>query len=306
MKPISRTFPKKAIAQRWMLNTEADIAAGEYKEDEQQFGELVKRYLIEIGKIKPMGRTKANVLESLRASLGHHKLKDLTTPTLTAYAVERAVAPSTAMQDMIYIGVVLTTAESMWGAQPKMDEYRKAMVTLKKLGVIAEAQHRDRRVSDNEIRKILSYCSTGFPMADLVWFAVHTAMRCGEQMRIRWDDLGDEGRSILIRQRKHPKQKRDQRVPLLPEAAEILHRQPRIAEQVFPYEGRSVTAAFRRARKRAGLEDLRWHDLRHEGCSRLFERGLDTMTVSLFSGHRDINMLKRYTHLNASQILDSL
>ena len=245
-------------------------------------------------------------LEAIRERLGGFKLKDLTTPVLTKYALDRSVAPSTVMQDMIYIGVVLDTAEAMWDAQPNMTDYKNAMKVLKREGIIAESNHRDRRVSDEEIRTIAETCNDYFPMADLMSFAVHTAMRRGEQFALLWDDIGDEGRSILVRQRKHPKKKRDERVPLLPEAREIISRQPRISDKIFPQDGKSVSNAFWKARVKANIEDVRWHDLRHEGCTRLFERGFDMSAVSLFSGHRDMNMLKRYTHRSAVQVLESL
>ena len=306
MKPISKTFIKKADAKNWMTDTESDIQSGRYTQDDSNFGGLIRRYINEIGRIKPIGRTKGNTLDALRRSLGHFNLDELDSPTLTNYAIERGVAPSTVMQDFIYIGVVLDTAQSMWEVQPRMDDYKKAMKILKKLGVIAESNHRDRRVSDEEMQIIAETCNDFFPMADLMSFAVNTAMRQGEQFGLLWSDLGDEGRSILIRQRKHPKKKRDERVPLLPEAQEIISRQPRISEKIFPQNGKSVSHAFWKARLKAGIDDVRWHDLRHEGCTRLFERGLDMSAVSLFSGHKDMNMLKRYTHRSAGQVLDSL
>lgn len=304
--PISKTFPKKAIAQRWMIETEAKIASGQYKHDDARFGDLIRRYLIEIGRIKPFGRSKRKLLEKLESTIGDVKLNQMSTQMLTNYAVERTAGPATVMQDMIYIGVVLQTAESLWGAQPHLDEYKKAMHALKKLGVISEAKERDRRVSDEEVDIILAHMQSTLPMYDLVWFSIYTAMRNGEVFRIRWDDLRNDGRTVVIRERKHPTHKRDQEVPLLPEAKAIIERQPKIDDRIFPYKGRSVSHAWQKARNAAGLRDIRWHDLRHEGVSRLFERGLDMMTVAVFSGHRDINMLRRYTHLNAVQILDSL
>jgi integrase len=129
-------------------------------------------------------------------------------------------------------------------------------------------------------------------------------MRRGEVLGMTWDELGDDGRTVGL-WRKHPEGKRYARVPLLKEAAEIIQRQPKTAAKIFPYKGETVSAAFQRSRNRIGL-DVRWHDLRHEGCSRLFERGLDAMTVALFSGHRDINMLRRYTHLDASQVVAAI
>lgn len=306
MKPISKTFHRKQDAKKWMTDTESDIQSGRYANDDSNFGGLIRRYLNEVNRIKPISKSKEHCLEALRRSLGHFKLNELDSPTLTTFAVERGVAPATVMQDFIYIGVVLDTAESMWEAQPRMDEFKKAKKVLRKLGVIAESEQRDRRVSDEEMRIIAETSNDFFPMAELMRFAVLTAMRRGEQFGIRWDDIRDDGRSIIIRQRKHPKKKRDELVPLLPEAQEIIQRQPKISEKIFPQNGKSVSTTFKREGRKAGIEDVRWHDLRHEGCTRLFELGFDMSAVSLFSGHKDMNSLKRYTHRSAVQVLDSL
>lgn len=305
-KTVTRTFPKKALAQQFAQYVESEMASSKWREDSQCFGPIIDRYIKEINPVRPIGRSKMAVLLRLKEELGDVPLKELTTQRLNSYAVHRNAAGPTIMADMIYIGVVLQTADSMWGAQPKLDEYKRSMVALKKLGVISESRERDRRVSDKEIETILAHARTNFPLRDLVWFSVFTAMRLGEVMRLRWADLSEDGRTIIIRERKHPRQKRDQRVPLLPESVEIMQRQPRTSEFIFPYDKQSVSTAFQRARDAAGIEDVRWHDLRHEGVSRLFERGLDMMTVAVFSGHRDINMLRRYTHLNAEKILDAL
>lgn len=303
MPAISKTFPKKALAQAWMTETEANIAKGNYREDQMNFGRCVDKYIDEYG---PFGDTKQGVLRLVQRNLGHHSLKDLKSSTLISYANVRAktAQASTVQQDMIYVGVVLKAAEAAWDCKPKIDEYEKAMHFLKSKQVIAESNERERRVTDSEIDLILQHADTRLPLADLIRFSVLTAMRRGEVLSMTWDELGDEGRSIGL-WRKHPEGKRYSRVPLLQEAADIIQRQPRTDARIFPYNPETVSAAFQRSRNRIGL-DVRWHDLRHEGCSRLFELGLDAMTVALFSGHRDINMLRRYTHLNATQVLERL
>jgi integrase len=134
-------------------------------------------------------------------------------------------------------------------------------------------------------------------------------MRVGEVGALRWKDLSKDGKSIIIRQRKHPRKKRDEVVPLVPEARDIIARQPISIESpdlIFPQNARSITSAFRKGRERSTVEDLRYHDLRHEAISRLFELGFDSMVVATFSGHRDINMLRRYTHINANKVLQIL
>ena len=84
----------------------------------------------------------------------------------------------------------------------------------------------------------------------------------------------------------------------LPEpAAKIVDAQPKTAPQIFPYNGDAISAAFTRACKVLDIEDLHFHDLRHEGVSRLFEMGLNIPLVAAVSGHRSWSSLKRYTHV---------
>jgi integrase len=68
----------------------------------------------------------------------------------------------------------------------------------------------------------------------------------------------------------------------------------------------AVRLAWERLRKRAGIEDLHFHDLRHEAISRFFERGLSVAEVALISGHRDVRQLFRYTHLRAENLVGKL
>lgn len=308
---ISKSFKKKALAKAWMAATENAMDTDSFREDKTLFKTMIDRYVSEIGSIKPFGRTKRYVIDALRVEIGHYELKELTSDVLMDFALRRRLncCPSTVKMDMQYIGVVLSTAENMWGLKPKFDEYRKAMDNCANLQVIASSDERDRRCPDEEINEILNHVSSELPVAEWVAFSLATAMRVGEVGALRWKDLSKDGKSIIIRQRKHPRKKRDEVVPLVPEAREIISRQPisiGSPDLIFPHNARSITSAFRKGRERSSVEDLRYHDLRHEAISRLFELGFDSMVVATFSGHRDINMLRRYTHINANKVLKML
>jgi len=307
-KTISKTFTKKAIAQAWAIKKEAEIERGEFCNDYTNVGSLIKRYIVEVGKYNPIGSSKMCSLEMLRRELGHLKLKDLDGDLLYNFAVARNVKPCTLQSDMGYLGAVLSIAESLWNMKPNLKEYKRCMNNLQRFGLVGASDERDRRVSDFELTEILNNVNSRLAVSlhDVVWFAVHTAMRRGEICSLRWEDLREDGKSIIVRSRKHPRKKRDQLVPLLPKAREIICRQARNSVYIFPVKPRSVSAAFTRAKDKTDIEDLRFHDLRHEGISRLFELGLDSMVVAVFSGHRDINMLRRYTHINANKILKML
>lgn len=322
---ITKTFIKKTQAQDWLNKTEAQLVSGTYREDKQNFGGLIDKYIKEINPIKPIGRSKMYNLLSIQRDLGDYQLKELNAEVFQKYALNRGACPSTIKSDFSYIGVVLHTAESLWGCKPKFDEYKRALDSLNRLGVIASSNERERRVTDAEIETLLASANTTLPLEDIVRFAVATSMRASEITNLRWSELSEDCKSVVIRERKHPKKKKDEIVPLMPAATEIITRQPRTADTtlipvgtkrvrervpacdlIFPYNIKSITTAFQRAVKKCGLQDLRFHDLRHEGISRLFELGLDSMVVATFSGHRDINMLRRYTHINANKVLKML
>ena len=96
------------------------------------------------------------------------------------------------------------------------------------------------------------------------------------------------------------------RVPLTDRAVQILTSLRREGGLVFPVTSKALQIAWRRLARRAGIEDLRFHDLRHEAISRLFERGLNVPEVAVMSGHRDPRMLFRYTHPRPEDIARKL
>jgi integrase len=138
-------------------------------------------------------------------------------------------------------------------------------------------------------------------------------MRQEEITRILWKDIDVTGRTVVVRDRKDPREKigNDQKVPLIDstgyDAWALLEEQKPFAgksDRVFPYNGRSVGTAFRRACRELKIIDLHFHDLRHEATSRLFEAGFLIQQVALVTGHKDWKMLKRYTNLRPEQIYE--
>lgn len=102
---------------------------------------------------------------------------------------------------------------------------------------------------------------------------------------------------------------RPRTIPLRDSAIEILKRQAvgkGKDDRLFPLSANAFRLAWERLKRRAGIQDLRFHDLRHEAISRFFEDGLSLPEVALISGHRDPRQLFRYTHLEASKIAAKL
>lgn len=307
LKPISKTFKTKALAQRWADKTEYEIGEGMLTAapDRATVADTVDKYIARMAQIgKPVAHKKELLLNRISAQIGEKRLDELTTDFLVNWVSDmKDLVPSTRLGYVIGFRTVLTTAETLWDANPNLKAFEKASAFLRKHGIIDESEERDRRVSDAEVEALLAVMTAPrLPYRDIFYFQLHSAFRISETCRIRWDDLHEEDRTVLIRQRKDPKKKRDEVAPLLDAAWEIIQRQPKTSEFIFPYEPNTISHAFADYAEAAKIEDIRLHDLRHEAVSRLFEMGFVITEVKLFSGHKDLKMLQRYTHLRPKDI----
>jgi integrase len=206
---------------------------------------------------------------------------------------------------------VLRVARQLWSWDVPLQATIDARAALAGVNLTGRSSERDRIVTDAEIDKIVKHfdsVKSGIPYADLVRFAIGSAMRLGEICRLRWEDFDEVNRVILIRDRKDPKRKigNHQLVPLLNrtgfDAYEILKRQPRNGPRVFALDGKTVSSMFPRHMRRLGIRDCHFHDLRHTAVSKLFASGLTVPQVALISGHKSWEQLRRYTHISAADL----
>jgi integrase len=143
-------------------------------------------------------------------------------------------------------------------------------------------------------------------MGQVVRFALETAMRRGELAGMTWDMVDLKKRTVTLPETKNG-QKRI--VPLSSVAATILKDRlstRRIDGEVWNIGLDAISQDFAKACHKAGISDLHFHDLRHEATSRLFEKGFDTMEVRTITGHKTLQMLARYTHLRAEDLVERL
>lgn len=142
----------------------------------------------------------------------------------------------------------------------------------------------------------------GGEIADIIAFALETAMRRSEIVSMRWEHVNLKTRTVLLPTTKTGEPRR---VPLSRRALRILAARPRGIGPVWTMRP-GVSQAFERVCRKAGIKGLRFHDLRHEATSRLFEKGLNTMEAAAVTGHKTLVMLKRYTHLRAEDLAEKL
>ena len=130
-------------------------------------------------------------------------------------------------------------------------------------------------------------------------------MRQGELIRLRWEHIDLNRRTAHLPDTKNGESRT---VPLSTTAIRVLHALHRsLHGKVFPgVTTEAIKHAYIRAVRRAGIENLRFHDLRHEATTRLFEKGLNIMEVASITGHKDLRMLRRYTHLKAEDLARKL
>ena len=313
----SQTFARKQAAQAWVRKREVELDQRGAIERANRIGgtvkEMIERYLLEMAKARPLGKTKIGTLNAISESyLGQVKDQDINCQTLVEYAVWRmspeggGVLPQTAGNDLAHLGAVLSTARPAWGYAVDPHAMSDARKVLRKLGYNMRSRERDRRPTLGELNTlmahfegILAYRPSSINMLKMVAFALFSTRRQEEITRIKWADLDEEGARVLVRDMKNPGQKigNDVWCHLPPEALAIVKTMPKALDEIFPYSAESISASWTRACKFLGIEDLHFHDLRHDGVSRLFEMDWDIPRVASVSGHRDWNSMRRYTHL---------
>lgn len=312
----AKTFAHRVAAERWARSREVALDnPGELLRTqlgEQTLKSLIRWYIDDFREISKWQRTKQAQLEFLeRHPIGAANVLTMTAATLVDHVRlrrSRGAGPATVSNDLTWIGVVLRAAKSVKQIPIRPEIVDEARTACRELRLIAKSRRRDRRPTQEELTKLEQYFGRHdrrgeIPMVDIMWFAIESARRESEICRLQAEDNNPQERTGLVRDAKHPtsKQGNHRRFKYTPEAWTIVQRQPHRSGYVFPYNPRSVCAAFTRACKVLGIVDLHFHDLRHEGTSRLFERGYQIHEVALFTLHDSWNELKRYANLRPGQ-----
>lgn len=313
----SETFDRKGLAQEWMRRREAELdgqrARGELTGHRQTLGELVTWYIAEVAPTARWGRTKATDLARLKTyAIASQRATEIARADYIAHVEKRrqeGAGPATAGNDLVWIGQVLKSARASLGVPVDLSRLVDARHELRTRKTIAKSRQRKRRLSSDEETRLHAYFVSRdgraeIPMDAVFRFALATARRQEEITRLRWDDLDEAQGVAVLRDVKHPTHKigNDKTFRMLSDAWSIVNERPRTALEVFPYNHRSISAAFTRACKVLGIADLRFHDLRHEATSRLFERGYSIQEVVQFTLHESWATLQRYTHLRPENV----
>jgi len=307
----TQTFRRKTDAKRWVTDIEAAIRDGRhFKTSEAKrhtVEELIDRYVRDVLPTKPRSvHCQAGQLKWWRTQLGDYLLSDAT-PALIAEArdtLSKGIthrkmprSPATVNRYLAVLSHAFTIATKEWG----WVEYNPVM----KVRRLPEPQGRVRFLSDDERERLLQACreSVNEQLYTIVVLALSTGMRQGEILGLIWDDVSLEAGRFTL----HDTKNKERRVvPVMGHALEVMREYAKVrridTSLVFPGSvvGKpvDVRAPWERAIQAAGIEDFRFHDLRHSAASYLAMNGATPSELAAVLGHKTLQMVKRYAHLS--------
>ena len=303
----SQTFDRKPAAQAWLKKRETELAqpGALTKATDPLLKDVIDQYNLE--KQKEHGKTKTQVLNTIKtADIGGLHCSEINSQELVKFCQTIDAQPSTRGNYMSHLASIFSVAKPAWGYPLEKQAIDDARVVLDKMGLIGRSKQRTRRPTLEELDKLMTHYTVAetkrknaIPMTRLLLFAIFSTRRQEEICRLEWNDLNKVNSEIIVRDMKNPGETigNDVRTTLTPEALQLIELQPNTNGPIWPYNAESVSASFTRACVILGNENLHFHDLRHEGISRLFELGWNIPLVASVSGHRSWMSLKRYTHL---------
>ena len=305
---VSRTFSSRDAAKKWIKATETDMERGEFRPKvDMTVGELIKRFERDVAPKHKASRSTIVRCRNLRRHIGSVPMTKLTPADLASYRDKRLqlVKPNTLKHELGVLSSVINTAIIDWGIPIPSNPVQ--LVRLPKYD-----DRRSRRLERGEEEKLLESADPMFRR--LIIVAIETAMRKGEIFRIRQSHIDYRRQTLFIPTTKTDKPRT---IALSTRAVKALKDQIRSTGQgnvvelvhdplVFKFGVGLYRYRVDKIRKATGMLDWRFHDLRHEATSRLFEKGLNMMEVASITGHEDLKMLKRYTHIKPESLVARL
>ncbi|RFP11423.1 MULTISPECIES: tyrosine-type recombinase/integrase [unclassified Duganella] len=302
-----KSFSSKAEAQAWSRAIEAAMDQGAYQATHSArnilLSDLLQRYGEEVSPTKRSEKRERQTIQFiLRHKMAAYSMEKLTPAVVASYRDERlkTVAPATIIRELSILSSVISHARKEWGLptanpcalvrKPSTPQGRTRLLTVdEEARLIAELQPVRRRSPW---------------MAPLVLLALETAMRRGELLSMRWENVNLQAQTVLLPMTKNGTARV---VPFSRKAVAVLLTLP-YAETgpVFPLSYMVVNNCFVDACKRAKIVNLHFHDLRHTATSKLAEKLPNVIELAAVTGHQTIQMLKRYYHPKAEVLAQKL
>lgn len=294
----ARSFSTKQESRDWAARQEYLISLGEGTASCCELRDVFMRYSIEVSPTKRGARWEQIRLQRFcKDRLADILLKDLKAADFADWRDRRLlqVAPGSVKREMVLMSGVITMARREWSLIDKspMSDVRKP----------SSPPPRDRRVSKAEIEQLVSAAGGDLEKMSAraihaFRFAVETAMRAGEIVGLEWRYTDIKKRVAHLPRSKNGTS-RD--VPLSSSAIGLLEELPETDGPCFGLSSGQLDALFRKVRDKAGIENLHFHDSRHEAITRLAHK-LDVLSLARMVGHKDIRMLQVYYNETAEEL----
>lgn len=300
----------KRLAEAILGKIKAEIVEGRYfevlEERKRTFDELMDRFLSEHVVKRASKRAYHGFVKRLRAFFGGRTLAEITPRTIAEYKTHRyamGVKPATINRELAAMKKAFNLAMKEW-------EWCRSNPVCR-VSMERENNKRDRWLTEEEEHRLLA-CS--LPWAREVFlFALHTGMRLGEILALTWAGVDLFRRCVTVFRSKNGKRRTipvNQTVlDLLKERARVrsLQTQTIFHSQAFtPVDANNLRRAFRSSCRKARIDDLHFHDLRHTFATRLVQAGVDLYKVQRLLGHKSPIMTQRYAHHYPESLRDGV
>ena len=291
----SKTFFHLKDAQRWGKLMESRINLGqefEVLDKTLLLADLLNRYLQEVTPLKKgFDREVLRIKRLLREPISQRKVYQLKTRDFVEYKNKRLPDGNRACKyDLALLHHLYNVAIKQWS-------YPIPFNPLANVPKPRCNPPRERRLSDNELKYILNEPFRNPNIINIIELAIETGLRRSEILKIKPENIETDIIYLPDSKNGYPR-----KVPLTNKAKDILNR----STLPYPVSANALRLCWSRMLKRGGIENLHFHDLRHEAISRFFEKGLSIPEVSMISGHRDVRQLIRYTHLKVENLAQKI
>ncbi len=311
----AQTFLRKLDAQAWAVEHERAIEGGSSAGVIQPpaamtLNDVIDAYVRQV----PLSKAGDHSMQQIGRTIGKTPLRSFNAVRVQDWIAERQASGLVASSIVRHLGRLSQMLH--WARDVRNIDINPELVLEARRKFLrhtpANTRLRDRIPTPEELERLRQYFREEFrgaaPMDQIMDFALVTAMRVGEICRISFEDVNREQKTVLIRDRKDPKQKigNNQIVPLLPAAMRIVEARWEVLGgkgRIFPYRAPYVSETWYHSTRKLQIDDLTFHDLRHAAITELFRKGLGIPEVALVSGHRSWRELKRYTQLTANDVL---
>ena len=306
----SKTFKTKHAAKAWGTKTQGEMDDHKFIDTRESRSVLMENIIDDlIYSFERFGLAiagpKLGQLHQLKKYFTGVSIHDLTFDDVLDFAAHRrkTVGASTLQTQMYYLKQAVVNSR-IKTEHPVVD---MAIDELKKKKLIMGSKKRDRRLEPGEYEALMNGAG-GHWISAAIDIALASAMRQGEIHALKWSDINESKGVIRLKRKDKDAEtgQSEQKIPMVQGVREALLRAHNVFGQgphLIPVKrSASISDKFARLTKKLGIVDLRFHDLRHEAISRMFERGMRVEQVRVVSGHRTLEQLSRYVNLRPEDL----